>query len=405
MGGEKLIELNINEIKAVIASPKSIIPPKFLTEEETKTVRGFHKSIKGYSPTPLLSLDNLAKNLNIGNILVKDESKRFGLNAFKSLGATYAIAKVLCEKLKIPIQEANFEYFKSKDIQKKISDMIFVTATDGNHGRAVAWTAAALGCKSVVFLPKGSSNFRLKAISSEGAKASITDKNYDDTVRMARDEADKNGWILIQDTAWPGYESVPKWITQGYTTMAFEANEQLNAMWIEKPTHIFLQAGVGSMAGAVLGWYSNTYRNNYPKAIIVEPNAADCIYQSAKGSTGKAQFVKGELNTIMAGLACGEPNTITWDILRDFGFGYISCPDFIAERGMRALAYPIGNDKKIISGESGAVGIGLLYTIMGNDEFNGLREELDLDNQSIVLCFSTEGDTDPESYSSIINNV
>lgn len=376
--------------------------PAFLGREEVLKVWAFHRAIDEYAVTPLVSLPALAEKLGISKVYVKDESKRFGLNAFKALGGTYAVARLICEKLGISIQNTNFEYFLRPEIQEKIKDMVFVTATDGNHGRGLAWAVNNLGCKSVVYMPKGSSETRLQAIIDAGAKAEISDLNYDDAVRLANDNAKKYGWHVVQDTAWEGYEEIPNWITQGYTTMAEEAIEQLEQDGTHRPTHVFLQAGVGSMAGAVLGYYANIYGENCPNTIIVEPQAADCIYQSARTGEGTPKFVDGDLSTIMAGLACGEPNPITWNILRDFSSAFISCPDYTAARGMRILSSPFGTDARIVSGESGAVGIGILSLIMGKEALAPLRQALQLDETSIVLCFSTEGDTDPEHYRQVI---
>lgn len=389
-------------IKAVINSNKGGIKPEFLSEEKVKISRKFHSSIEHYKATPLISLEGLAKELRVSKIYIKDESYRFGLNAFKSLGGTFAIAKLLCEKLDISIDCINFDYFKLPQVAEKIKDMVFVTATDGNHGKGVAWAAAQLGCKSFIYMPKGAAKTRVSAIEEIGAKVYVTDLNYDDAVRLAAKNAEENEWHLIQDTGWEGYEKIPNWITQGYTTMADEALDQLNLDGIEKPTHVFLQAGVGSMAGAVLGYYVNRFDESYPITVIIEPKEADCIYRSTIIGDGKPHAVKGNLDTIMAGLACGEPNPVTWEILRNFAYGYVSCEDYVSAKGIRILANPIGSDKKVISGESGSVGVGLLSLLMEKPEFKKLKQEFKLDENSVILFFNTEGDTDPENYKKIV---
>lgn len=397
---------SINEaygINAVINNNIKGELPGFLSEEEVQGVRKFHASIEGYEPTPLVSLECLAEKLGVSRIYVKDESKRFGLNAFKGLGATYAIARLMCEKLGVDIGAIDYNYFKLREVKEKIKDMVFVTATDGNHGRAVAWAAAQLGCKSIVYMPKGSSLKRLQHIKDTGAEAFITDVNYDDAVRLARRKAEDTGGYLVQDTAWEGYEKVPNWITQGYTTMAAEAIDQMKQDGAPKPTHVFLQAGVGSFAGGILGYFANVYKDELPVTIIAEPENAACIYKSALADDGNPHSVTGDLNTIMAGLACGEPNTVTWPILRDFAKAYISCPDYAAAKGMRVLAAPMGSDKKVISGESGAVGLGLLALILEKGELKNLKNKLKLNEKSVIICFSTEGDTDPEQYQAIIS--
>ena len=244
---------------------------------------------------------------------------------------------------------------------------------------------------------------RLKHIKDTGADAFITDVNYDDAVRLAKKKAEEIGGALVQDTAWEGYEKVSNWITQGYTTMAAEAIDQMKRDGSIKPTHVFLQAGVGSFAGGILGYFTNIFKDNSPVTVIAEPENAACIYKSALADDGKPHFVTGDLNTIMAGLACGEPNTVTWPILRDFAQVFVSCPDYVAAKGMRLLANPIGDDKKVISGESGAVGLGLISLLLEKEELKTLKEKLHLNENSIIICFSTEGDTDPEQYEAIIS--
>lgn len=392
----------VNGIKAIINNKKVDEKPAFLSEDEVKNVKGFHSTIEGYKITPLVDLGALAQKLGVSKIYIKDESHRFGLNAFKALGATYAIGKLLCEKLNIDIGSVGFDYFKLPEISEKIKDMVFVTATDGNHGRAVAWTAAQLGCKSIVYMPKGSSLRRLEAIKEFGAEASITDVNYDDAVRLAKKKADEIGGYIVQDTAWEGYEKIPNWITQGYTTMAAEALEQMKLDGIIRPSHIFLQAGVGSFAGSILGYFANVFKDQCPITTIVEPEKADCIYKSALVNDEKPHNVRGDLDTIMAGLACGEPNTETWPILRDLAKAYVSCPDYVAARGMRVLANPLGRDERVISGESGAVGLGLVTLLMEREKLKELKNRLGLDENSVIVCFSTEGDTDPDHYEKVI---
>ena len=381
------------------------VAPDYLLEDALFNVTRFHESIDGYERTPLILLSDLSKELGVSKIFVKDESFRFGLNAFKALGATYAIFRILCEKLSVNIEDVDFRYFKSDEVRDKIKDMVFVTATDGNHGRAVAWAANTLGCKSIVYMPKGSSITRLENIRKEGAEAEITDVNYDGAVRIAKKKADEIDGVFVQDTALPGYEKIPVWISQGYTTMAKEAFSQMKEEGVAKPTHILLQAGVGAYAGGVLGYVVNLFKDEVPKVIILEPEKADCIFKSAISDKKEPVFVTGDMDTIMAGLACGEPNPLTWPVLRDFSHAFVSCPDYVAEEGMRILASPKGDDRKIVSGESGAVGVGFLKVILENRDFCYDKKMLGFDESSVVLCFSTEGDTDPDSYKRIINKL
>jgi diaminopropionate ammonia-lyase len=251
-------------------------------------------------------------------------------------------------------------------------------------------------------MPKGSSLIRLEHITATGAEGYITAVNYDQTVRLTAENARKNGWIVIQDTAWEGYEDIPTWVMQGYTVMADEALEQLNQMEIVKPTHIFIQAGVGSLAGAVLGYYASRFPDKRPVTVVVEPNKADCFYQSALAGDGQPKNVSGDLDTIMAGLACGEPNPMAWEILRDMAEMFISCPDYIAANGMRILGNPLSGDSRIVSGESGAVTTGILVELLRNEKMKEAREKLMLDRNARILVFSTEGDTDPVMYRKIV---
>ncbi len=379
-------------------------PLGILNAKISKEVMSFHQSFPMYTQTPLRDMKNLAKELGLGGIYVKDESYRFGLNAFKVLGGSYAIGNYLAKKLNKTIDQMPYEKLISEDVRKELGDMVFVTATDGNHGRGVAWTANQLKQKSVVFMPKGSSKERLENIRAEGAEASITELNYDEAVRLANKMAEDNGWVMVQDTAWDGYEDIPTWIIQGYSTMGYEAYEQLIALGEERPTHIFLQAGVGSMAAAITGLYSSFYGENRPIITIVEPNKANCLYRTAEANDGQLRTVTGDMDTIMAGLACGEPCTIGWDILKDYADNFISCPDFTAAEGMRILGNPPQGDEKVISGESGAATLGCVAEIMTNPHLKDIKEKLNLDENSKILFFSTEGDTDKASYQDIVWN-
>ena len=366
--------------------------------EQAEKVREFHRSFPMYAPTPLAQLPETAKLLGIGEIYVKDESHRFGLNAFKVLGGSYAMGNYLAAKLGRPLSETGYDVLTSAETKENLGEITFITATDGNHGRGVAWTANTLGQKSVVHMPKGSAAERLQNIRSAGAEADIIDGNYDDAVRLSRKEAEENGWVIVQDTSWEGYEEIPAWIMQGYCTMGLEAYEQLP----QKPTHIFLQAGVGSMAGTIAALFASIYQENRPKVIIVEPEQADCFYRTAKADDGKLHIVTGDMKTIMAGLACGEPCSLAWDILKDCADHFIAFPDWAAAKGMRILGNPLGKDDRVISGESGASGFGCCVAILTKPELADIKQELGLDENSRVLFFSTEGATDRENYRRIV---
>lgn len=376
---------------------------KVMGLDEVKKARAFHESFPQYTVTPLTKLDKMADMLGLGEVYIKDESYRFGLNAFKVLGGSFAMARYIAKQTDKDVSELPYNVLTSDALKEEFGQATFFTATDGNHGRGVAWAANKLGQKAVVLMPKGTTQTRLNNILAEGATATIEEYNYDECVRMANDMAMKteNG-IMVQDTAWDGYEEIPAWIMQGYGTMAMEAYDQLQEYGCERPTHVFIQAGVGSLAGAVQGYFANRYPENPPKVVVVEAEAAACLYKGASVGDGSIQIVDGDMVTIMAGLACGEPNTISWDILKNHVDTFIATPDWVAAKGMRMLAAPIKGDKPVTSGESGAAPFGTLACIMMMDEYKELREHLGLDENSKVLLFSTEGNTDPERYESIV---
>ncbi len=359
-------------------------------------VREFYNNYKDYLKTPLVELNNLANELNVANIYVKDESYRFGTNAFKVVGALFAICKLLCGKYDLDIGKITIDDIKNK-IDKNIT---FITATDGNHGKAVAWVSSLLGVKSIIYCPKGTVDARINNIKNVGGTVYVTDFNYDDTVQHANNIAKTNGYILVQDTAYENYLDIPVWIMQGYTQIAFEIDIQMNG---RKPTHIFLQAGVGAMATGIISYYQNKYKNVAPTFVIVEPKVAGCIYESAKNEN--VYHVEGDMDTVMAGLACGVPTLIGIDIIKDFASGFIKCDDQIAILGTRLLYYPKKGDQRIVSGESGSACVGAFYKIMTNDKYVEVRNRLKIDKKSIVLFISTEGNTDPVSFENTIKKL
>ena len=376
---------------------------ELMSEANVRKANEFHKSFPQYTVTPLQKLSALASYLGVKNIYCKDESYRFGLNAFKVLGGSYAMGRYIAKEIDKDISELPYAVLSSDKLREEFGQATFFTATDGNHGRGVAWAANKLGQKAVVHMPKGSTQTRFDNIAKEGASVTIEELNYDDCVRLAAKEAAETPHgVIVQDTAWDGYEEIPSWIMQGYGSMAGEAAEQLREVEVNRPTHVFVQAGVGSLAGGVVGYFANLYPNNPPKFIVMEAGAADCLYKGAEAGDGEPRIVGGDLQTIMAGLACGEPNTIGWDILRNHVSAFISCPDWVSAKGMRMLAAPVKGDPSVTSGESGAVGMGVISSIMTDDAYKELREALELDNSSQVLMFSTEGDTDPDKYKKIV---
>lgn len=371
--------------------------------ENVGKARKFHESFPQYSVTPLAQLKGMAEYLGLGSLFVKDESYRFGLNAFKVLGGSFAMARYIAGQLGKDVSEVDYNYLTGDKLKEEFGQATFFTATDGNHGRGVAWAANRLGQKAVVLMPKGSVESRFNNIAKEGAQVSIEEVNYDECVRRANAMAEKTEHgVMVQDTAWDGYEDIPAWIMQGYGTMASEAAQQLKEAGVDRPTHIFIQAGVGSLAGAVQGYFANLFHDCEPTVVVMEAQAADCLYQGAKAGDGDIRIVDGDLSTIMAGLACGEPNIISWDILKNHSSFFVSCPDWVSAKGMRMLGAPVKGDPQVVSGESGAVGMGLIATLMTEPEYAGLKEAIGLDGNSRVLMFSTEGDTDPENYRKIV---
>ncbi len=372
----------------------------FLSPAVAERVCVFHRSLAGYAPTPLVRLNALAERLGLAALWIKDESTRFALDAFKVLGASYAVARLLGERLAIAPERLDFDRLRSALRGKRA--LTLVTASDGNHGRALAWATRALDQRAVVYLPNGAAARRVQAIAALGAGVEVHPGNYDDAVRHAARMAEEHGWILVQDTAWIGYEQVPRWIMQGYLTMFAEAFAQLEGVI---PTHVFIQAGVGSLAGSLQGYLRERFREDAPRLYVVEPQAAACYYESARAAGGKPRTVAGALDTIMAGLAAGEPSTLGWPILRDHAAGFVACADAVAEEGVRLLARPFGADPRVVSGESGAVTTGMLAMLSAEQWARPIADEIGLGPESKILLFSTEGATDPESYKRIVRIV
>ena len=374
-----------------------------MSEENVTKANEFHKSFPQYSVTPLQKLSALASYLGVKGIYCKDESYRFGLNAFKVLGGSYAMGRYIAKELGRDISQLPYNVLSSDKLREEFGQATFFTATDGNHGRGVAWAAKRLGQKAVVRMPKGTTKTRFDNIAKEGAEVTIEEVNYDDCVRMAAAEAAKTEHgIIVQDTAWAGYEEIPSWIMQGYGTLVLEADKQLKENGVDRPTHVFVQAGVGSLAGAVVGYFAHKYKENPPVMVVCEASAADCLYRSAVQADGNLVNVTGDLQTIMAGLACGEGNTIGWGILKNHVTVFASCPDWMSAKATRIYANPLENDPHIISGESGSVPLGLAYTALHDEDAKDLKEALKLDENSNILVISTEGDTDPVRYREIV---
>ncbi len=365
----------------------------------TRIVRKFHQTLPGFQPTPLAKLDELAASLGIAAIWIKDESLRCGLNAFKVLGAAFALCHALARRFDRSPEDLTFADFQSREFRQRLNDITCISATDGNHGRAVAWAARQLGCRAVIYMPQGTAAARLESIKRLDADVRIIAGNYDDAVKQASRHAAEKGWLLIQDTAGTGNAEIPIRVMQGYLTMFDEAFEQLDG---QVPTHVFIQCGVGSLAGSLQAYLVERFGDERPLVTVVEPIRAACYYESMLAGDGRPHKVEGDLDTIMAGLACGEPNPLSWDILRDFADAFVACPDAVTVTGMRVLGNPLGGDARVVSGESGAVTLGLLLCLLEKPELDGLKKALKIGPGSSVLLFSTEGDTDPEMYRKIV---
>ena len=370
--------------------------------ETVRVSSRFHRQIPGYVMSPLRSLPHLARMFKVGGFWVKDEAVRLELNSFKVLGGSFALYRFIQERLGIADEAMRYDYLTSDEVKEKLGVITFASATDGNHGRGIAWAAEKLGQKCVIYVHEETSKRRIDAIKSYGAVVKVIPGNYDDAVRQIVVDAEKNGWEIISDTSWNGYTTVPGWIMQGYTTMMAEIQEQFSGQGIIKPTHVLVQAGVGALAAAVIGYYHSLFGQDAPKCIVVEPENAACLFRTAEMDDGKVHSVGGNLDTIMAGLACGEPSPIAWDILKDIVDAYVVVPDYIAAKGMRIYATPLAGDPFVISGESGAVTLGALVAILKENGVDELRDFLGIDEDSQVLFINTEGNTDPVQFRQII---
>jgi diaminopropionate ammonia-lyase len=338
-----------------------------LSLEAAREAREVIAAWPGYAPTPLRPLDRLARAGGVGEILYKDEGERFVLRSFKALGGAYAVERLAREH--------------------GTDRLVVACATDGNHGRAVAWGAAWAGCRAVVYVHEGVSEGRAEAIRGFGAEVRRAGRHYDDSVRIAARDAAREGWRIVSDTSWPGYMDVPRMVMQGYALLAAEAAEAG-----ARPTHVFVQGGVGGLAAGVLSWFWETMGARRPILVVVEPDKAACLLASARA--GAPTAVHGDLDTIMAGLACGEPSPLAWAILDPGADAFMAIPDTAAADTMRELA-----KDGIVGGESGVAGLAGLR-LAATDP--AMRAALRLDLSSRVLVFGTEGDTDPQVYADIV---
>lgn len=370
---------------------------KLLDGKEFEAVRSQITKWPGYAPTPLRPLPGLASAIGVGAIFYKDESARFGLGSFKALGGAYAVFRQLAASVR---REAGVERVASEDLiggrYRAITSRITATcATDGNHGRSVAWGARMFGCRCVIYVHETVSVGRVGAIESYGAEVRRVPGTYDDAVRQAAADAARNGWIVVSDTSYPGYRDIPRDVMQGYTVMVEEALTQLPPG--ERLSHAFVQAGVGGLAAAVCTYLQEALGPERPRFIVVEPEKAACLFASAEA--GQPVAVGGALDTIMAGLACGVPSLLAWDVLNQGVDGFMTVPDAAGADAMRLLAAGTAGDPPLVAGESAVAGLAALLCACAQPR---LRQELELTAESRILLIGSEGATDPEVYRNIV---
>jgi diaminopropionate ammonia-lyase len=357
----------------------------YLTEDVARITARFHQKMEGYVTTPLVSLRQLARQLNIGGIYIKDLSNVLGLDSFKILGASYAIFKILCPILGLDTKKATFA-----DLKVITSDRLtFVSATDGNFGKSVAWVAQQLGQKAIVYVPHDMTGFRRDSIEKFGAQVlepSGEDKTYDGAIHEVSTYIGRAGYLPISDMAWSGFEEIPLNVMQGYLTICSETKEQLKNFGVKKPSHIFVQVGCGGFAASVIGFFNSVFGTNRPISVIVEPTSAACVLKSMQSN--KLTRIKTDY-TIMAGLYCGEPSSLAWPILRGCVEHYIAIPDDIATYGVELLSNPKPPDEEIVSGETGACCVGCLAHILKTNP--AFARELNITKDSNILLFNTEG--------------
>jgi diaminopropionate ammonia-lyase len=345
-----------------------------------------------YQPTPLTSLAGLAKAKNLSRIWYKDEGMRFGLGSFKALGGAYALYRVLrarvAEESGMLASSGQLRSGVFRDLTRNIT---VTTATDGNHGRAVAWGARLFHCRCVVYVPRTCSRNREMAIANLGAEVVRSSLGYDETVHQCARDAERNGWLLVSDTSWEGYEHVPALVMQGYSVMSAEIVQQLGPNG--PPTHIFVQGGVGGLAASIYAYFCQVWGKQRPRLILVESSGAACLLASALA--GKPTPVEGEAQTIMAGLECGEVSLAAWKLLSQGAEFFMTIPDSVVPDCMRLLATPPYGDPPIVAGESAIAGLAGLLHAMDDPEF---RDQMGLAPDSKVLLFGTESDTDPDLY-------
>lgn len=345
----------------------------------------------GYAPTPLVSLAGLARNLGLARIDYKHEGPRFGLGSFKALGGSYAAMRVLQRELTDRLGRAvSLEEIRTGKLREECAKITLVSATDGNHGRSLAWGCQMVGAPCRIYIHAEVSEGRAAAMRDLGAEVIRIDGDYDASVALARDEAEENGWFVVSDTSWEGYTEPPRDVMAGYGVMTREACEALE----QAPTHVFLQGGVGGLAASVVAALRQAYGDAAPRVVIVEPELAACLFESAR--QGAATSVPIDEETIMAGLSCGEPSEMAWEILAEEAADFLTIPDSIVAPTVRLLA---NGSPKVEAGESAVAGLAAVIAACKDE---ALKATLGLDANSRVLLIGSEGVTDPAIFAAIM---
>jgi diaminopropionate ammonia-lyase len=349
---------------------------------------------QGYEPTPLFNLKNISSSLSLSEVLYKDEGPRFGLGSFKALGGSYAALKILQREISRALNDkASLKDIRNGEYTKEASKITLVSATDGNHGRSLAWGCKRFGAPCKIYIHAEVSEGRATAMSDLGAEVIRINGDYDDSIDFARSEAEKNNWFVVSDTSWPGYYEPPRDVMFGYGVMMHEVNEAMT----QPPTHVFLQGGCGGFAGSATASLRQYWGDQAPRVVIVEPELANCLYESSKAN--KALFVKINEESIMAGLSCGQASTVAWSIIAEEASDFVTIPENVVAPTVRLLAKPQGDDSVIEAGESAVAGLAALICIAKQQD---LREKLGLDETSRVLLIGSEGVTDTEIFKEIM---
>lgn len=368
-----------------------------LNETEAEAAHAEIAGWPGFSPSPLVFLPGLARAAGVASVAYQDESGRFGLGSFKALGGAYAVfrhlARTIAERTgDTAVSAADLVAGKHRDI---VARATVCCATDGNHGRSVAWGAQTFGCPCVIYIHQTVSAGREQAIAAYGARVVRHPGNYDQSVQQAAEDAAANGWTVISDTSYEGYVDIPRDVMHGYTVMAEEALRAHAAHGA--PTHVFVQGGVGGLAAAVFARFWWEYGAARPRFVSVEPERAACLYESA--AAGRRVLLDGDIETVMAGLSCGEASLLAWRILEVVTDDFMTVTDTAATDVMKLLANGVDGDPPLVCGESAGAGLAGMLAAMAQP---ALAAALDLDGDSRVLVFGTEGDTDAELYTRIV---